>query len=152
MTWNPAVMPRLGAGAQVRGDRVDVEVGVAATLRGVAVGLVQPRGARAERAVDEQVAGQPTGAGAIDQVARLVGGGHGFAPVADDLDAVVDVAHLVPVVEAADVGACAFVHRDDAEGGRGVERGQPGRRRCSGVSRSRAAARTRWCASPVNGC
>ena len=31
----------------------------------------------------------------------------------------------MPVVDAADVGAGAFVHRDDAERGRGVEGGQP---------------------------
>ena len=49
-----------------------------------------------------------------------------FAPVADDLDAVVGVAQRrCQSSMTADVGACAFVHRDDAERGRGVEGGQP---------------------------
>ena len=86
---------------------------------------MQPRGARAKRSVDEQVAGQSTGAGAVDEVVRRLGRGHRLAPVADDLDAVVGVADLGPFVDAADVGACAFVHRGDTERGRGVEGGQP---------------------------
>ena len=112
----------------MRRDRVGVEIGVAATVRGVGVGLVQPRGARAERAVDEQVAGQPAGAGAGDQRPRVGGAAHRFTPVADDLDAVFDATNLVPVGQAADIRTRAFVHRDDAEGGRGVQRGQPGPR------------------------
>ena len=104
---------------------------------------MQPRGARAQRAVDEQVAGQPVGAGVVDQVRGRFTRGHRLAPVADDLDAVVDVAQLAPVVEAADVGAGAFVYRDDAGCGREVERGDPGPVPLRGVSRSRAAARTR---------
>ena len=87
---------------------------------------MQPRGARAQRAVDEQIAGQPAGAGAVDQSRAWPAVVTRLTPVADDLDAVVGVSHVVPVVEAADVGAGAFVHRDDAERGRGVERGQPG--------------------------
>ena len=35
---------RLGAGVQVGGDRVGIEVGVAAAVRRVGVRLVQPRG------------------------------------------------------------------------------------------------------------
>ena len=75
---------------------------------------------RAERSVDEQVAGQTAGTGAVDQLAGLVGGGDMFTPVTDDLDAVICIAHPVPVVKAADVGSGAFVDGDDAEGGRGV--------------------------------
>src|SRR5258705_7988712 len=48
-----------------------------------------------------------------------------FTPVTDDLDAVICIAHPVPVVQAADVGSGAFVDGDDAEGSRGVEGGQP---------------------------
>ena len=104
MTWKPAVMPASVHAMQVSRDRVGVEVAVAATVGRVGVRLVQPGGARAERAVDEQVAGQPARAGGVDQLARLVGGGHRLAPVADDFDTVVDATNLVPVVEAADFG------------------------------------------------
>ena len=118
--------PRLGAGAQVRRNRVGIEIRIAATVRGVAVGPAQPRGAGAERAVDEQVTGQPTCAGASDQFSRLDGAAHRFTPVADDLHAVLDATHLVPIGQAADVRPCALVHRDDAEGGGGIECGQLG--------------------------
>ena len=64
-----------------------------------------------------------------------------FAPVADDLDAVVGVSNVDPVVDAADLGACAFMHRGDTERGRGVEGGQPrftALRGCQPVARGRA--------------
>ena len=131
-----------------------VEVGVAAAVRGVGVRLVQPRGARPERAVDEQVAGQSAGAGrrrAGSRPAPAVG--DGLAPVADDLDAVLDAAQLA---------ASRRVRRCRGPRIRGprrcplaaasVERGDPGagpaarwsaghgRRRARGGGRRRSAA------------
>ena len=62
----------------------------------------------------------------VDQRAGLCGGGHRLAPVADHLDAVIEGPQLQPVVEPADLGAGAFVHRDDAGRGRGPQRRGPG--------------------------
>src|SRR5690606_9660759 len=61
-----------------------------------------------------------------DQRAGLLRVVDRFTPVADDVDAVLDTADLVPVLEAADVGARAFVHRDDAQRGRRVQRCRAG--------------------------
>ena len=117
---------RFGAGVQMRRDGLRIEVGVAAAVRRVGVGLVQPGRPRPEGAVDEQVARQPAGAGRLHQGLGLPAIGDRFAPVPDDLDAVAGVAQFVPVVEAADVGARAFVDGDDPVGRRQVERGGTG--------------------------
>ena len=55
-------MPASVQALQMRRDGVGIEVGVAAAVRRVGVGLVQPGRARPEGAVDEQVACQPAGA------------------------------------------------------------------------------------------
>ena len=107
-------------------DGLGVEVAGAGAVRGVGVRLVQPGGARSERAVDEQVTGQPAGPGLVHQRARLCGRGYRLTPVADHLDAVVEGAQLQPVVQPADLGAGAFVHRDDPGRGGGVQRRCPG--------------------------
>ncbi len=105
----------------MRDDGVGVEVAAPGAVRGVGVGLRQPRGVRTQRPVDEQVTGQPGRAGRRTQLNGLRGGAHWLAPVADDLHAVVDVAQLLPVTQAPDLGARALVDRDDAVGGGGVE-------------------------------
>ncbi len=95
-------------------------------VRRVGVRLVQPSGSRPERAVDEQVTGQSAGAGVGYQRAGLRGRGHRLAPVADHLHTVVECTQLQPIVEPADLGAGAFVHRDDARRGHGLQRRDPG--------------------------
>ncbi len=103
-----------------------VEVAGADAVRGVGVRLVQPGGARSERAVDEQVTGQPTGPGLVHQCARLCGRGYRLTPVADHLHAMVEVTQPQPVIEPGDLGAGAFVHRDDPGRRGGVQCRRPG--------------------------
>ncbi len=109
----------------MRRDRADVEVAITGAVRGVPVRLAQPGGARTQRAVDEQVPRQPAGTGLSQQRARLRRAGHRLPPVTDHFDAV-RTGHrpqFPPVVEAADLGSGAFVHRDDSARRRGVQRG-----------------------------
>ena len=68
----------------------------------------------------------------LDQRAGLRGCGHRLTPVADHLDAVVEGTQLQPVVEPADLGAGAFVHRDDAGRGDGLQRGGLASASCAG--------------------
>ncbi len=117
-----------GARPQMCRDGLRVQV-AGPTVVGVAVRIVQPSGTRPQRAVDEQVAGQPGRAGVVEQRAGLRRGAHRLAPVADHLDTVgagAQGAQLTPVVQAADLRAGAFVHRDNPIRGRGVQRSQPG--------------------------
>ena len=119
----------LGACPQVRRDVVGVQVARTGVTRGVVVRLVQPRRARTQGAVDEQVTGQPGRTGVVEDRARLGRAAHRLAPVTDHLDPVGPGAQgpqFVPVLQPADFGAGAFVYRDDSIGGRGVQRGQPG--------------------------
>ena len=87
---------------------------------------MQPGGVRSEGAVDEQITGQPAGSRLLHQRAGLPGGGHRLTPITDDLDAVVEGMKLEPVVESADLGTGAFVHRDDAGRCGGSQRREPG--------------------------
>ena len=117
---------RFGAGAQMRCDGPRLEVGVAAAVRRISVGLLQPGRSRPQGAVDEQIACQPAGTRRLGQGLGPAAVSDGFAPVPDDLDAVVGVVQFLPVVQAADVGASAFVDGDDPAGRREVEGGDPG--------------------------
>ena len=72
------------------GDPVGIEIGVAGLGRRVRIGLVQPRGAGAERAVDEDVTGQSVRPGLGEQRACLLGGVHRDAPVRAHRDAVLE--------------------------------------------------------------
>ena len=89
-------------------------------------GSLQPGRSRPEGTVDEQVAGQPAGTGRLRKGLGLLAVGDRFAPVTDDVDAVVGAAQFLPVVETTDVGPRAFVHGDDSVGCGQVERGDPG--------------------------
>ena len=106
-----------GARAEMGFDGVDVEIAVATAVGVIGVGLVQPGGSRTEGSVDEQIAGQPAGTGELHELASSFGGADGLPPVTDDLDAVVQRAHRLPVVDSADVGPGTLVHRDDARAG-----------------------------------
>ncbi|CAG6911625.1 hypothetical protein PICSAR104_03149 [Mycobacterium avium subsp. paratuberculosis] len=106
----------------MRLDGVGVQVAGPGAVGRVGVRLAQPGGAGPERPVDEQVAGQPPGAGGLDQRPRVGGGAHRLTPVADDLRTVVEGPQLQPVVHAADLGSGAFVHRHDAGRRGGTQR------------------------------
>jgi len=112
----------LGACVHVCGDRGRLEIAIAVVAH-VGVRLAEPRGVRSQRAVDEQVTGKAAGAGPRKQVGGFVRACHRFAPVADDLDTVLDVPKLSPVGESTDVRPGAFVDGNDAQRGSGVERG-----------------------------
>ncbi|BDB42303.1 hypothetical protein IWGMT90018_27490 [Mycobacterium kiyosense] len=107
---------------QMRFDGVGIEVARPGAARCVGVRLVQPGGARAERSVDEQVAGQSTGTGLGDPGAGLCCRGDRLTPVADHFDAVPQTGQLQPVVQSADLRSRAFVHRDDARRGQCLQR------------------------------
>ncbi len=87
---------------------------------------MQPGGARAKGAVDEQVTGQPRRTGVLEHRTRLRWAGHRLTPVTDHLDAVVDGTQSCQSSSPPISRAGAFVYRDDPVGGRGVQRGQPG--------------------------
>ena len=106
------------------GYGVRVEVAVAACVGGIGVWPAQPRGVRAQCAVDEQVAGKPSRAGLLDEGQGLRRAGHRLAPVTDDLDAVLGGADLLPVLGSADLRSGALVDGDDARAGDGVQ-GRP---------------------------
>ena len=96
-------------------------------VRGIGVRLMQPGGARAQGAVDEQVTGQPGRTGVVERAHAPVPGWSpphpsSRSPRRHGLSGT----QFAPVVQPADLGAGAFVHRDDPVGGRGVQRGQPG--------------------------
>ncbi|WP_419884330.1 amidohydrolase family protein, partial [Mycobacterium scrofulaceum] len=86
------------------------EARTAALRAAAAAGIVAVH----ECAVDEQIAGQPAGSGLLDERSRPCRGAHGLTPVAGHLDALIERPQPQPVVEAADLGSGALVHRDDA--------------------------------------
>ena len=138
----------------MRRNRVGVEIRVAATVRRrrCRAGAATRCGSRARRRRTGRRPAHVRRCGRSTP-SRLRGAAHRFTPVADDLDAVLDATNLVPIGQAADVRTRALVHRDDAEGGRGIQRGQLGPRAAVRVSaRHGRPPRTRWCASLVNGC
>ena len=85
---------------------------------------MQPGGAGAERAVDEQVAAEAVRPGLGEQRACLLGGVHRDAPVRAHRNAVLEGEQFAQVLGTADVGTGALVDGDDAVARRGVERGR----------------------------
>ena len=119
----------LGTRPQVGGDGVGVQIAGSGVVRGIPVRLMQPGRTRSQGAVDEQVTGQPGRAGVVENRARLRRAAHRLAPVADHLDAGGPGAQgpqFAPIVQSADLGTGAFVHRDDAGRCGGSERREPG--------------------------
>jgi hypothetical protein len=111
--------PGQRARPHVRGDRVGLEVAVPGAGGGVGVGGAQGGGARAQRAVDEQVTGQAAGAGRGEQLARGGRRRDGLAPVGDDLRTGErrQGEQTGEVGDRGDVRAGALVHGADPVGG-----------------------------------
>ena len=76
---------REGAGTDVCGDRVDVEVGIARRIRLVCIGFEQPRGMRTERAVDEEIPAESVCSGFVEERASILFAVYTLTPVAPNL-------------------------------------------------------------------
>ena len=128
MTWNPAWMPASVQARTCVASSSVLRYAVPWQSGRSAYGAAEPRGVRAERAVDEQVAAECVRTGRGEQGGGVVGGADRLAPVSAHLDTVVDARAVRGSRRAADLGSAAFVHGDDAVRGGVVERGACGPR------------------------
>ena len=116
----------LGAGEQMLGDDVGVEIPVTGAPGGIVVGRAQRRRVRAECAVDKEISGKPLGSGGRNEGPGLSGTGHCLTPVTHHLDVIIAGAQLIPVFSAADLRAGALVDGHDSGRGGRVQRGPAG--------------------------